>query len=175
VADLPEGYVAAEGHHGEGAEHAESEVADESCHAFAAVLVGGHGADTARADASFTRSHLGPTVTQAVVAYDDADAAQEALGAVAHAVKSCPTYAHPGSHGTTSEYVVAPLTIEGLGEYAVGVEFTGASEDLAHLGYDVVVTAVDNVLVAVGFQSQSGLDADLLAELSGEATAKLSG
>jgi hypothetical protein len=90
-------------------------------------------------------------------------------------VVSCPTYAHPGSHGTTSEYVVAPLTIEGFGEDAVGVEFTGASEHLAHLGYDVVVTAVDNVVVAVGFQSQSGLDADLLAELSGEATAKLVG
>jgi hypothetical protein len=75
VADLPEGYVTAEGHHGDGAEHAVSEVADESCHAFAALLVGGHGVDTARADASFTRSHLGPTVTQAVVAYDNAEAA----------------------------------------------------------------------------------------------------
>ncbi|NUP49610.1 MAG: sensor domain-containing protein, partial [Catenulispora sp.] len=148
--------------------------ADTHCQPLA-TLMNSDGAPpgaTATAEASFTRSELGPDIATGLAAFPAVEPAQNLLNTVSAATKSCTTLTETDKDGTSYDFAVAPLNFPPTGDAATA---TRMSADIG--GYpaqvDIVLTRIGSTLLYVADTGLGDADVGLTEDVVQRAVAKV--
>ncbi|MDQ3615034.1 MAG: hypothetical protein M3393_00070 [Actinomycetota bacterium] len=156
--DLPQGYRKGAGHLHSDPDAAAPTVA-KSC-APIAELIGTHPSvhqsKYPQAAATFTKSHFGPQVTEAIIDYGDASSAGQALDRVERAGQNCGRYVQSTSPIGANTYTVQSSVPGWTGPDGTTLRLTAMGSDFKALNWDVWATRAGNRLVAVSLRSVAG-------------------
>jgi hypothetical protein len=126
----------------------------------------------ADADASFTKSELGPNIATGLASFPSVAAAQSFLDTVSAAMKSCGSLTETDKDGSSYDFGVAPLAFPPTGDAASAIRM---SADLG--GYpaqvDIVLARVGSTLLYVANTGLGGTDTGLTEEVAARAVAKV--
>lgn len=167
--DLPAGYRSGAGHH-----HAVP-AADAAPSVPAACLplaqaIGTHSSVLAphpQARVSFSKSHFGPEISEAVIDYGDAGEARAAAGDLANVADTCRTYEQaptgPGAH----RYSVSQAPLPAAVNDGSLVHLRAQGSDFEGIGWDVWSTPVGSRLLVVALRTaKGGTSQDLAAAVA---------
>ncbi len=175
-ADLPTGYLS--GSHHEQTEHASYVRAAPGCAPLALLLREHHATHDSHhpeVSASFSKSHFGPQITQKVVDYGTAGAAQAALDDLQATRSDCARYVHSTSSIGANEYAVKPGPRMRY-RSGVSLRLTAVGEDFAGINWDVWSTRAGARVMTIAFRSAPGGDnADLAPVVSAALTGQRAG
>ncbi|NUR57546.1 MAG: sensor domain-containing protein, partial [Catenulispora sp.] len=126
----------------------------------------------ANADASFTKSELGPNIATGLASFPSVPAAQSLLDTVTAAMKSCAALTETDKDGSSYDFGVAPLTFPPTGDAGGAIRM---SADIG--GYpaqvDIVLARVGSTLLYVANTGLGGTDTGLTEEVAARAVAKV--
>jgi hypothetical protein len=171
LADMPAGFVAdADTTDVNGTMSA----TDPACAAMTGLMNShGHPAGSVGdADASFTRTELGPNIATGLASFGSAEAAQNLLDTVTKAMQSCPTLTETDKDGSTYDFAVSPLSFPRTGDAST------ATRIIADIGgapaqVDLVLARVGSTLLYVANTGLGSTDPDLTQQVVTRAVAKV--
>ena len=184
VEDLPRGYLSGHAH---GAVPTGDEPTPAGCRPLAELLRPSHGGGQAgdadhgsaathgaheAATVLFTRSHVGPTVSQTVVDVGDTEPAAAEVRRVEKAATACRAYVQSTSTSGANTYSVGRLRARADAPRGVYLRLTATDPDFSAeaIHWDLWVHHCAGVLVAVTFRSvPGGDDADFWTVVSAAA------